>query len=354
MSEYPTSFQASVMKDGRVIAGDYPDFATRSSIYAQSQVETMERERSKAGFLTIVDTANLNGKYAQVLALTERYFKNEGLEISPLRIIERSTLRRAYQVAGQADDTIQGGNMNGRALIVEDEEMTAQFGDEFILGVALHEAAHSTSGASKDFLRTAQKQGLKVRIGGIAINERSFTRVDLRNQYRYKVIGEFLEEAFADLTRVRALRSLGKTHDIEGSTGDFTTEGGTIMCCVPNDSSLSIDESIPMPAEFALLSKSLSNENQVMITPSNFAAYALELLDNRITGLYEDLRAARTDPTRQRRAIQKIESLRPGLYGELRDLDYSEKGFVQGLMSVLNALKQNETAVDNQKQTVSY
>ena len=108
---------------------------------------------------------------------------------------------------------------------------------------------------------------------------------------------------------------------------------------IPNENSHDDYDSITLPAEFALLSRSLPDKSQIVTSPPNFAAYALELLDTHAPGLYEDLKATRTNPIRQRDAIQKIESLRPGLYRELRDLEYNEKDFVQGLTSVLEALE---------------
>lgn len=333
------------MEDGRVIVGNYPDAAMQSTIETQSQIKENKRERSKANFQATVDISNLNDTYLDALALTEKYFANEGLEIAPLRVINRGTIQRAYDVAGQSeggDKDKQGQNVNGRALIVENKEMGKLFGDDFVLGIALHEAAHSTSGNDERLIRTVREHDRRVSLGGIAINERSLGKADLRKESEHRITGEFWEEAFADLTRVRALRALGRTHNIQGNTNPFTTEGGVIMRGVPNESTHDNHENVILPAEFALLSRSLPDKNQIVTSPPNFAAYALELLDNHTPGLYEDLKAARTNPTRQREAIQKIESLRPGLYRELRDLEYNEKDFVQGLTSVLEAIETQE------------
>lgn len=329
-----------MMEDGRVIVGEYPDAAMQATIEAQSEVKDSRRDRSKA-FQATVDISNLNDTYSDALALTEKYFANEGLEIAPLRVIKRDTLQRAYNVAGQSDGgEEEGRSVNGRALIIENIEMGELFGDDFVLGIALHEAAHSTSGNDEKLIRTVRERDRRVSLGGIAISERSFGKADLRRETEYKVTGDFWEEAFADLTRVRALRALGRAHDIQGATNPFTTEGGVVVKGVPNESNHDDHDSITLPAEFALLSRSLPDKNQIVTSPPNFAAYALELLDTHTPGLYEDLKAARANPTRQRDAIQKIESLRPGLYRELRDLEYNEKDFVRGLTSVLEALEE--------------
>ncbi|MGK2896663.1 MAG: hypothetical protein ACSLEY_03640, partial [Candidatus Saccharimonadales bacterium] len=281
--------QINTMEDGRVIVGEYPDPAIQSTIDFQSRAKESKRESSRANFQVTVDISNLNDKYSDALALTEKYFANEGLEIAPVRVIGRDTLRRAYSISGQSeggDKDKQGQNVNGRALIVENKEMGELFGDDFVLGIALHEAAHSTSGDDEKLIRTVREHDRRVSLGGIAINKRSLGKADLRKESEYRVTGEFWEEAFADLTRVRALRDLGRTHDIQGDTNPFRTEGGVIMRGVPNESAHDNHENVILPAEFALLSRSLPDKNQIVTSPPNFAAYALELLDNHTPGLY--------------------------------------------------------------------
>ena len=330
-----------MMADGRVIVGEYPDSAMQATIEAQSEIKDSKRDRSKANFQATVDISNLNESYTDALALTEKYFANEGLEIEPLRVITRDTLERAYNIAGQSDGgEEEGRSINGRALVIENKEMVEMFGDDFVLGIAVHEAAHSTSGGVEKLIRTVRERDRRVSLGGIAINERSFGKADLRKETEYKVIGDFWEEAFADLTRVRALRTLGRVHDIDGNSRPFEPVEGVTMVTVPNGTRVDQPNVISFPAEFAMAAKTVEDNNWSAKAPPNYAAYALELLDNHTPGLYEDLKAARTNPVRQRDAIQKIESLRPGLYRELRDLEYNEKDFVRGLMSVLEALEE--------------
>lgn len=331
--------QINIMENGRVIVGDYPDPAMQVTIETQSRLKERKRNNSKANFQATVDITNLNNTYSDALALTEKYFANEGLEIAPLRVIKRDTLQRAYSVAGQSDEgEEEGRNINSRALIVENAEMIELFGDDYVLGIALHEAAHSTNGDDETIIRTVQERDRRVSLGGIAINKRSLGKADLRRETEYKVTGEFWEEAFADLTRVRALRALGRVHDLEANSRPFEPIEGVTIVTVPNGTNVNQSNVISFPAEFAMAAKTIDTDNWSAKSPSNYAAYALELLDNHTPGLYDDLRAARTDPTRQRDAIQKIESVRPGLYRELRDLEYNLHDFVRGLTSVLDTL----------------
>lgn len=329
--------QINYMSDGPLINGEHPDPAIQSAAEFQFQAIDKKREASKSNFQVTVDLSNFNDRYSDSLGLVEKYFADQGLKISPLRVISRETLQRAYSVAGQSDDsTEQGRSINNRALVIENQEMGEIFGDDFVLGIALHEAAHSTSGEDEALIRTVKEEGNRIKIGGIAIGIHSLGKADLRTGAERNIVGDFWEEAFADLTRVRALRALGRTHDLDGETRPFETEAGVMMKGVPNESA--DDDDIILPAEFALLSRSIPGKNEIVTTPSNFAAYALELLDKHRPGLYDDLKEARTDAKKQRDAIQKIESIRPGLYRELRDLEYNEKDFVRGLVSTLEAI----------------
>lgn len=343
MTELHTPPQLNIMEDGRVIVGEYPDPAVQSSIDMQSRLKESKHANSKANFQATVDISNLDGKYTDALTLTEKYFADEGLEIAPLRVISRDTLQRAYKVAGQSDDGLEEGrSVNGRALVIENQEMVELFGDEFVLSIALHEAAHSTSGDNEKLIRTVREHDRRLTLGGIAINERSFGKADLRRETEYKVISDFWEEAFADLTRVRALRALGRVHNLEGNSSPFMPVEGVTVVTVPNGTTVDQPGVISFPAEFAMAAKTVDGKNWSAKGPSNYAAYALELLDAHVPGLYEDLKDARTNPIKQRDAIQKIESVRVGLYRELRDLQYNDQDFLSGLIAVLEALDEQE------------
>lgn len=338
MAEITT--QINTLQDGTTNVGKYPDAAIQATIETQD----IRRISNGANFQAVVDLNNLNNRYTDVLTLTERYFVDKGLTPAPLRVIDRETLHRAYRVAGTTmRDEIgeeEGRSVYGRALVIENEEMNKMFGDDAVLGIALHEAAHSL-GKGEHLIRTVIERDRRTLLGGIAIHAGSMGKADLRKGTETTIVGDFWEEAFADLTRVRALRYLGRTHDIEGNTNPFNV-GAVAMMGVPNESSTENHGTISIPAEFAVSSKTISDKNYIAHSASNYAAYALELLDNHVPGLYEDLEAARQDPVRQREAIQKIESVQPGLYKQLRDLEYTNEDFADGLKTTVQVLKGNE------------
>jgi hypothetical protein len=338
MSE--TITQINTMQDGTIVVGEYPDAAIQATIDTQNSRSISD----EANFRAVVDLTNMNDRYTDVLTLANKYFTDQGLEPAPLRVINRETLHRAYAVAGtkmrDKRGEAEGSNVNGRALIIENQQMNEMFGEDAVLGIALHEAAHSL-GRGEHLIRTVAERENRIALGGIAIDAGSLGKADLRKGTEVTTVGNFWEEAFADLTRVRALRALRRTHDIDESTNPFEV-GGVMMMGVPNESDIENPGIISLPAEFAMLSKTISEKNYIAQSASNFAAYALELLDRRVSGLYEDLLAARKDPVRQREAIKKINSVQPGLYKQLRDMEYTDEDFVEGLKVTLQALEGSE------------
>lgn len=332
--------QINTYRDGKVTVGDYDDPAVQATVEQQDG----EYARDVVNFQATVDMGNLNNKYEGTVSTVEKYFADIDLSIAPIRVITRETLLRAYKVAHvSVSDVIgsEGGrNINHRALVIEDKEMLDFFGEDFILGIMLHEAAHSSGNREDLMVRTVDEINEHyTEMGRTTIFELGgWGRIDRRADAPQATTGEFFEEAFADLTRVRAQRSMYKTHDLEGASRTRQLVGDTLLRVVPNGQGGRDGGTINLPAEFSMATKSVDGANWHATSSCNFASYALELLDNHIPGLYEDFVVARRDPRMQARAIYKIESVRKGLYNDLRDLPYSDEGFGAGLKLVIDTL----------------
>lgn len=335
------TLQINRLHDGRVRFGNYADLAI------QSTIDHIDKKTSagQANFQTTVDINNLNHRHKDALDNTNQYFARIGLPIAPIRVIGRDTLHRAYKVAGESmNSTIgdaEGRNVHDRALVIENAEMIDFLGEDITLGIMLHEAAHSTGNGERRSLRTVTEgERRRTHLARAVIELGSWGRIDARKNAKNTITGDFFEEAFADLTRVRALRALDKVHDLDGATSVFGEHKSAQMKMVPNSDDTVYDgEVIHIPAEFAMGSRSVDGKNWRVSASPNFAAYALELLDRRVPGLYDDFIGARQDPKQQAAVIRKIESVRPGLYKDLRDLEYSEADFQMGLKLVVDALE---------------
>ncbi len=333
--------QINTYRDGRVTIGDYDDPAVQATVERQDRQH--ESRRDVANFQATVDMGSLNGKYKDLVSTVEKYFADINLPIAPIRVISRETSLRAYRMAHMpANDVINtegGRNINRRALVIEDQEMVDFFGEDFILGIMLHEAAHSAGDREVAIVRTVDETTeRRTRMASTAIELGGWGRIDRRANTPQATTGEFFEEAFADLTRVRAQRLIHRTHDLEGASRTRPLAGDTLLRVVPNGQGGLEGDTVNLPAEFSMATRSADGANWHATSSCNYASYALELLDNYIPGLYEDFVAARRDPRLQARAIYKIEGLQKGLYARLRDKPYTDEGFGSGLKLVIDTL----------------
>lgn len=282
--------------EGQLIVGDY-----------RRPVMVGEQENSAAAFCTVVDQENLNDQYGLQVSEINTYFSDRGFRINPVRIVTTETMRKAYAAAGDnpVKEKEEGRNIHGRSVVVLPDDIPKSFVNDFVLGAGLHEAAHSS-------IEDQEEQA-----------------------------GVFWSEGFADLTRVRGFRYLVRNHTIKGKPKMVDMDGVPVLV-VPNDTDFEADpdqnESV-IPAEFASIAVMSAGETYLTaVAPANLAAYALNLLDARIGGLYEDMEFAAYYPKRWVEVIRKIDSVRPGLYRELCELEYSGQDFSKGLQTVLEAV----------------
>ena len=336
---------------GHALLGNYHDSAFQSAIDAR----VAEGEAGAGRFQSVVDQDNLNSTYPQEVAGVNSYFSARGLTIDPLRVVTQDIMSKAYVVAGEhpSDDveSAQGRNVHSRSVVIENKEVQELLGDDYLLGLGLHEAAHSLKPHRSTTITrevtapdTKEPGSARVVLGGFVVS--GMIKADLRRDTSNHPVGDFWEEAFADLTRVRGLRYLKRSHDIAGTEPKILEMGGVTVSVLPNGSSFEHNQqTATIPAEFATVAKtSAEGRNMVGIATPNLAAYALELLDTRTPGLYEDMEAATHNPRRQAEVIRKIESVQPGLYRRLRELEYTDQHFAQGLGAVVEALSAERQA----------
>lgn len=336
--------------DGSVILGRNPDIG----------FDPVESQRIKGlakaeAFQKVIDTENNNEAYAEDIALIEGYFASKGLQIDPLRIVTPATVDKAYRAAGN-DPTHQvseaeGRHVYGRSYIVDKEYDPKLYGKNIMLGLGLHEAAHSLTGKTTDITITRQEQSINslgdphviTHLGGVA-NARAFGKADLRKDAPRALTGDFWLEAFADLTRVRALRELERSNHMSGHPKVVDYGNGLVVHVLSANSIAPLvspeTDGIAMPAEFALIARTQvpTMRNVTGTSAANFAAYGLDLLDQAQPGLYDTMLAGIYDPRAQAEFIRNVEAVKPGLYRELGMLPYSDEGFTTGLLAIGAAL----------------
>lgn len=332
--------QVNDMQDGRTLVGDYPNALSQATIESRNDL----LETPVAEFQTTVDRDNVNSSYAAELTSVYDYFQGKGLPIDPLRVVSKEVAKKAYAIAGQDPSEAEvnlGQHLNGRALVIEDKANIETFGPNYIIGIGLHEAAHSLHSHERMLRTVTETSDRSLRIGGVATS--GLVKADLRREAKTSMSGHFWSEAFADLTRVKALREMGRSNDISEDSEDISVGDATITVrpnAAGNAQHVAGTESITMPAEYTMVVVTPPEGKKTVATiAANYAAYALDLLDSRAPGLYDDFLGAARDPRRQADAIRKIEGIQPGLYRKLADLEYTENDFVAGLGLVIGGLE---------------
>lgn len=301
-------------------------------------------------FLTTLEsTPNLNEKYAAEIAAVHSLYASKGLEISPITVLDPGHFATINALLGNSTES-GGFNAMGQIVLREYDEPDSPLAATYILGNALHESAHSTAAQRRSLVATEYDPAL----GKTDI-------YPMRNDYTnnlhkfyftsgegYNYLGIFPEEAFADLSRVRGLQQLGRNICANNSwiaLHDFGIR--YINEDVAHIVGPAEDGTLDIPVRFTYFFA--VNEDGTYEFDSNdpgVAAYGLELLDQHLPGLFEQMEQARKDPTLQRIIIRRIESIRPGLYPDLRSLRYNIDDFKQGVRWIQDAIQAQETTGD--------
>jgi hypothetical protein len=318
--------------------------------YVENQIESSTQQ--KEAFLRYVDTApNHNAEHQEVIDFVGSQFAQDGLEVAPIVVLDGDNFKKACEASGRpAGEKNYGRYTMGRSL-VEDEPRPGfkeTFGNDYTVGIALHESAHSTAPDTGDIVTS--KAVVERGIGGTALGAtRYFHHIaGLSGFHRYKwegneakTVGNYWEEAFCDLTRVRYLERTGREPKADGEEKVFAERGvryageGVKAPVIDKENDL-----VTLPMKFSLCARSEEgSEPDVLFSQPGIAAYGLELLDERAPGLFETMQSSRKEPSKQREVIKMINNVQPGLYKQLRDLPYSDEGFEEGLRTIVHALE---------------
>lgn len=296
---------------------------------------------------------NLNEPFAEVLDMVRGQFEQDGLEIAPIYVLEPEVFQGAIKLAG-VEPNVNGIYIHGKTLVESTSQTRDLYGNGHVLGVALHESAHSTAGEQQPLVITKKAPEM---VGDVALGSMIFglTADNNRDFTKYRCSpnptegfwgkeGTFFEEGFADITRVRIMERMGLLPtSIRRPLGSVWPEGTRVNYMTPSKGSpvIGTDQSVNLPVGYATCVTVKADSVALMPSVPNIAAYGLSLLDKHSPGLYEQMLAARPESSQRgnpRKVVQIIDSIRPGLYKELRILPYTETGFKEGLHIILNTL----------------
>jgi hypothetical protein len=263
----------------------------------------------------------------------------DGFEISPILVLSAENLRELFASVGHNNE--DGTYLNGLIVVSEYHDPQSPLGRKYVLGKLLHEAAHSTAPVDYNSVLTKldheDHRSITTRAG---VPYGTFRKENFIKGRDRAITGDFLEEAFADLTRVRGVKRLGQeAHAIDDANG-FTVRGHVRYIDPHFWPDNPVDGMTYIPLGFAGLFDVDPRDNEIKAEAisSALAAYGLDLLDKRLPGLYQQMQDARKDPRIQMQIIKRIESIQPGLYRSLRNLDYTAEDFEDGLNMIQAAI----------------
>jgi hypothetical protein len=315
-------------------------------------------ERDGQAFQDFVDAApNLNEEYEPILAKIKERFTEDGLDISPIAILDHEHYEEAGRVLS-GRSTAQGtagigdaGYSSGRVVVDDDPGLNIKevYGANRALGAVIHEAAHSTAQERRDIVSS---KVIEQALGSTGVRDRVFSALGdvggfgkvQHKEGRLDLVGNFWEEAFADLTRVRYSTELGIEPRLQRDVASSPPEKLTYISDSADPAKAPAGSTV-LPERFAaaIQDDGIGDGLEIAVSTPSFAAYGLELLDTQVPGLFKEMQASRNDSTRQRGVIKMINNVRPGLYRELRDLPYTTEGFRKGLEAIQSALAVNQT-----------
>lgn len=295
---------------GRIYIDNHP---TDPSVNETTRRLIGEHESRKREFKDFLDTApNLNDKYASELTQIREAFDEEDLEISPIVILNQEEFEKALRIVESAATPDQFNAFYAWDRVIVKEHTPSgsaeevDFSREMTFGLTIHEAAHSSQGAARHIVVSklvADPQPIRHIHAGMEVG--GFRWYKAQEDGETKIVGDFWEEAFADLTRVKLLEKLGREPRADGGVLEHPDLEGDIIRLVGEGANLPSpepdQEKISLPTKFAGAAKVFSGGGAAsFVMPSNFAAYGLDLLDQQSPGLYEKMKAARRDSRRFR------------------------------------------------------
>lgn len=238
----------------------------------------------------------------------ESFFTQKGLRTKPNLLISSfnaGMLVGELRLQGiHMESTHESGrylNQLGFSYVVREEDYEETMGPEFSESIAVHEQSHSVSEIlSLNAIQDSEGKHIRLRRDGFMTRGR----------------GSFLAEAFAELMRVEyVVNEMGMPYGFLGYEGEFEDTG--------------------LPAKYAHVDPDSGEPDFV---PSSLAAFGMELLIEKDSGIMPALYEACIDMSGIIEVARRIHQIKPGLFSLLHRLKYEENDFQTGLTAIKTAI----------------
>jgi len=339
----------------------HPDERLQEQIAIRCKRELADRARL-ADYLDRIP--NSNGQYeAQIAAATDWSAREYGVN-PPVTVLPMRQFNQAHRlVDARASIGTLGAVLLGQVLLLEQPHAREAFGPDYMGGLIVHELGHYSA---DDGLAIVTREmdvapplyhhpHIYTGDGGRqydlqTLPESGFVRVppDFGVNSVAAPVGSFWEEGFVDSGRVRFMQEQGiawpveaghewqnfiADHSMRLDLADPTPKKGLVR----TDGARS---TVRLPWRYTNGVNLTGAEPQTLMSTPALAAYAVDLLDQRLPGLYETMRQSRRQPALQQEVRDRINSLAPDLYETLELHSYDPADFNNGLRSVITVLAQ--------------
>jgi len=248
------------------------------------------------------------------------YFASENLVTKPYIVVRPKDLKRIARI--DKLNSLGGrkavySNWLGMSIIIRDPVLEAKNSAAYTEGLIVHEGAHSTASLTH-FLHNKATNHYRSRRLGMALIDST------------RGSGYFLEEGWADYHRGKylgqnyqdgALDGIAKALNWNDAPDHLTFIG------------INGRES-PLPLKYL----HVAEDNRPTALTSSLAGFAVELLIQTDPEIRTAMLTGRSDITGLREVARRVDSLSPALYPTLRQFDYSQNDFSEGLHTTIDAL----------------
>jgi hypothetical protein len=245
------------------------------------------------------------------------------------------------------DAVVESGHIIARA----NRSDLKMYGPRPVLKSVLHEAAHLAADGEHEIVTFVRDPAAKDKTGLSSsarysvkeVPEYGFYEPVLNDSGGMTIGGYFIEEGFAESYARRAAEQMGLGVTAVGTQLFDGSEGVRIGLAdetqhLPHYDP--VEERVYLPWEYSKGVHRLqeSGKPHAEINPSALPAYAIDLLDQQLPGLFDTMKASRNDKEALAHVKEQINGVEPGLYDTLARLPYAAIGFQRGLIKVEQAL----------------
>jgi|GEM_PF-3560986 len=329
-------------EDGTTVSGDHPDPAIAVAV-EHYRHDKAWHDRDTADRLA-TDVTPLTGQFSSELATVRAQLAADfGAAAGDVPAIAIA----ADEYDGVFGFDTAGVLALGSIMLRVDQRDIDDFGLRPFIVTAFHEGAHSSAGLENEIVSymhapPVHAEAPFARPGvyrAVAVSPRSFIRPVRRSYGGMEMGGSFWEEGFVESYALRRAEQMGMA-----VTASHTRRSTKIPLAFTTDTAAmphySADEHrYFLPWRYAT---GVTNEggahSRLTITESCMPAYAVDLLDEALPGLFDAMIASRSNSSLLTDIKRRINSIATGLYDDVARLPHEGEAFQEGLFYVERAL----------------